>query len=531
MSTFVSKHITADMEPPKSGPYRAILFTGWSWIILLFILVMVNAIQANFWAGDDVSWMNFVTRGMKTIWSEPSLYGHYRPFFGTWLWGFKNVGLDQPIPLTIAGIMVILLSFFFAFRLFGYWLEKNTAFLAAVILTIHPLREPHFFWLSAQIDSWCLALSLGCLFIALKFRAEKGRNVSAMILIPGLTLFACMCKEIALLLPLLVFILPGQCPVRRRFSTAVLSGIGAMLYALSTLILFTRKANFVFLVKGFQLKKLLYYPHQLFWPTDLSDLAMKARLNGEFLPLLLLAFFILIMLLFLGWICLRFRKENWVLAGLILVLAGAAVCIFDSDHRGLGLGCAGIAVILAGAAPRLQPKKTIFFSLLTINVLAISWLPCWLQYHDAWRDAKMYSRILTNDIRDTRNRIGPSYFLVALGTPLSIKGSIWPSYVEELDECSISLSQIKVAKGMGKLQAEKIQNGLYRLKTADMNPFSNVSPSYEGSGVVEAFILKGKYVFSLEYDPLLFNWFHSDCSRVPYFLYWNGKNLIPLNTD
>lgn len=527
----INKQVATDMGSGQTKPHPAILFTGWSWIILLFILVMVNAVQANYWAGDDVSWMNFVTRGMKTIWSEPSPYGHYRPFFGTWLWGFKILGIYQPIPLTIAGIMVVLLSLFFAYRLFGYWLEKNSAFLAAIILTIHPLREPHLFWLSAQIDSWCLALSLACLYFALKFRNDSSGFFSAAILIPLLTLSACMCKEIALLLPVLIFVLPGKPSFFRKASAAVCSAVGALLYTGGTFMLFPRKESIVFLLRGFNLKKLINYPHQLFWPTDLSGLVMKARLDSEYFGLLFLFIIILLVTIFLAWSCLRFYKEQWVLSGIILLLAGAAVCSFDSDHRGLGLGCAGMSIILAGAITHWQSRKSVAISITAITLIAAAWIPCWLPFHYAWVDAKIFSRILTEDVLDARKKIGQPRFLVALGTPLNIKGSVWPSYVEELDECSISLLQVKSAEGMGKLQAEKIQNGRYRLKTAYRNPFANVSPAYEGSGVVVGSMSKGKYIFSLDYDPLRFNWYHSDCSRVPYFMYWNGKNLIPLITD
>ena len=210
-------------------------------------------------------------------------FEHYRPVFGTWLAGLSAIGINQPLPLAVAGFALALFSSALAFLILKAWLPPGVALIAATLFAVHPARESNYFWISAQIDGLALVLSLGTIVLFMRFRIALSNLWLYRISIAGLTAAAVLTKESALALPIVLIFLPDSEQLRRRIQAAMASAIGALVACIIGFIVLHGSGRAGYLLTHIDIRRAITYPIHMIRPADTAGILMRSRLHDNYL--------------------------------------------------------------------------------------------------------------------------------------------------------------------------------------------------------------------------------------------------------
>ncbi|MBD3386286.1 hypothetical protein GF407_15355 [candidate division KSB1 bacterium] len=488
----------AENQPPEGKKPNELILLCVCALVALLVLVIWHATKANYWAADDQFWLNFVRAGLVDIWTQTSPFFHYRPLFGVWLWLVDLLGFSTPFALTLAGLLPIFISASLVFHLFKNWLSPRWALIAALLFVLHPVRHSHYLWISAQIDSWCLAFSLAAIVAGLDLAAKKQRLL--LVKATGVALLsaaAFWCKEIAALVPLLILLLPTSCNWKNRLLPAAMSASGLALAALAAMMVMQGPGRGILLVESMRLFHLLYYPIQFIFPMDITTFLIYSRQSGNaFLITAAIILSVGFALLFL-YMLYRFR-QSWLYAAVVFMTAAGLIFIIEKSHRGLGFGVAGMALFIAGS---LQTVKITFVRIAVLFILFTTWAFAWQLNQTSWLCAKQYGKRVYKVYSELRQTYGPDRHLVILGPMWSVNEIAWPVNIPlEETEHSISL-WIKAITSIQPLVTEPLDDGRYRLTVTGLSRFAVPVGAQPDYGIINVDCKDKNYPVSVIFDP------------------------------
>jgi hypothetical protein len=488
---------STENQPAEAKKTTELILTCICALVFLLVLVIWHTIKANYWAADDQFWLNFVRAGLVDIWTQTSPFFHYRPLFGVWLWLVDLLGFSTPIALAIAGLVPIFVSASLAYHLFKNWLSPPWAFIAALMFMLHPMRHSHYLWISAQIDSWCLALSLAAIVAGLNLAGTKQRFMLKAISIALLSAAAFWCKEIAALIPIFILLLPASYGWKKRLLPAAMSASGLVLATLVALMVMQGPGRGIWLVESIRLFHLLYYPIQFIFPMDITTFLIYSRQSGnDFFIAVAIAVSVGFALLFL-YMLYRYRR-SWIYAAVVFMAAAALIFIIEKSHRGLGFGVAGMALFVAGSLQTVRPS---FLRIIILLMLFTTWAFAWQLNQTSWLCAKQYGKRINNAYSELRQTYGPDRHLVILGPMWSVNQVAWPVNIPlEETEHSISL-WIKAITPIEPILIEPLEKGQYRLTVTGLSRFAIPMGAQPDYGIVSIDCMDKNYPVSVVFDP------------------------------
>ncbi|MCI0547706.1 MAG: hypothetical protein L0027_10525, partial [Candidatus Rokubacteria bacterium] len=246
----------------------------------LLSLAIVHAVRAPYPAGDDMTWLRHASAGLGTIWSGPSPFHHFRPSFGTWLAFWQAAGLGAPRGLALVSLALHAAGGAAAYALFRAVAPPATSLLAATLFLVHPAREQHLLWASAQIDGLGTALALAALALSLRARGlARGARFAALLGVALLTFLAALAKETGLLLPLVLVACP--LPAGRRLGMVGASAAGALAAATLALGVLGGLGRAAPILEAASPMRLPLYPTRLVWPGDLVGWTRALRVDHD----------------------------------------------------------------------------------------------------------------------------------------------------------------------------------------------------------------------------------------------------------
>ncbi len=455
------------------------------------------------------------------IWQTASPYGHYRPVFGSWLWLLDHLLPTRPAVYALVGCLPILLTLFLTYRLVQTWLPSEPALWAALLACLHPLRQPHYFWMSGQIDSWLLVFQLLILSKAARILQQKKRSWSSIVMIAVGSMLAYWIKETSLLLIPLVLLFPGLGRWRTRWLPALAVALGsAIAVAVARLVMghFGRGGTILHFA-GWQ--KVIHYPFKLIWPVDLRGLKIAAQQSGDYLPLYGYLFLILLAFLLI-FMVLRKNRKVWLYAALLFIAAGACVAVVDNDSRGLALGVVGISVLLAGWVHELEAVSARFGIPSIFLFLMITWGGNWIKAERAWREAKQYSMLFTQTISRVMDRIGRHRMIVMVNSLESIQNTAWCADMSLYPQCGVHLQSMNTPTLYGTVQAA-ISDSSCVFNALDQAYFTR-SNNASWTGIVNLRYGRAAY-------PTEFTWIPDKCDvnfwgcGEAVYLFWDGQGF------
>jgi|GEM_PF-4425505 len=513
-------------------------------VCLLFLGVLYHAIMADFWSPDDEDWLNFVGQGIRPVWTSGNPWNFFRPSFGIWMYFLNAVLPRQPAYYTLAGLLPILITWLAGRSLFNQWMDEKKAGLAAVLLTLHPIRHSHYFWTSAQIDSWCLAMMMMTLALALRTdRAERqyGALRCAMLLLMSMVSF--WFKEIALLLIPLVLLLPSRLQLGAKIKTVLCISTGLAISVTSSMMVLGGLGQSGSKLAGMHLRRLLAYPIQIVLPIDQHALIMNARTPGSYLPLILLAAVIAVGAGLIAYQLVK-KRESWLIAGLILLAAGGCVCMVDPDHRGLGLGAAGFSLLFVGALYHFPWPRMKWFNRSALVLLICCWAAVWCRAESVWRGSKQYNKKMIDLLQSTRDKIGPDRIIVQLVGLGKINNMAIPEKIFTLDHKSLCVSYLTSAILPVEVKINRMDRNIFSIHTQVPAMFEFEESIMAESGIVginrkregiHDFIWDGNGMNKAQLLQLfqsILRLYKMDASKLdvdsPFFVFWDGKDFKEL---
>jgi hypothetical protein len=173
------------------------------------------------------------------------------------------------------------------------------------------------------------------------------------------------------------------------------------------------------------------------WPGDLSEWIHRFQLSGTLLPVLAVTAASAVALALLA----RAWREGWrtplVHTALVLIVAGALPWLIRQDDRGIGLGVAGLALLVAGTAAA-RPQLAVA----VMVIAAVSWLPLWLRWESRWLEATRQSLLVSASHRAWRAAAPPGALLVGLGAPSMVGWTCEITGLAELDARTLDLLSV-----------------------------------------------------------------------------------------
>jgi len=490
----------------------------------LFCLVLSHGISTKLWAADDQTWLKAADEGIARLWTRPSRFYHFRPIYGLFLLVHTHTGLATPLGFVFSGILLAGLTTILAYKIFNEWLQdKGAAFIASVFFTIHPIRHPHYFWASAQIDSLCLVLCLLALVIGFKYANSERRSGCYPAVLALLAAAATLVKEIALILPVLLFFTLKPCKRRKRLSAACASLVGILCASFIGYLVLHGQGRAGYLVQKASLMRLWHYPDALLGFFGRFDLLMQARITGNYLNVVLRLTLALLLCLLLLAVLYQQRRSTWAMPAFLLLTIGAMIAIIDFDCRGLGLGGAGLALAFAGGGKTIFVRKMKLMLLIVLPVLTF-WSLSWIHLEKVWRSAKLYSASVTDELARQRALHGPEHCLVFVGLISDMRYDVWPVDVTVLDECAMQTAMIRNYQAGMKITVQKLENRLYRLQAAEGSCFYIPCRPIPEIGITEVECRAGRYVTSLICKTESYSNAPNDCDS-PIFILWDGSEF------
>ncbi|HPN35489.1 MAG TPA: hypothetical protein PK843_13310 [bacterium] len=490
-------------------------------LFFLFCLALSHGVSVQLWAADDQTWLKAADEGIIRLWTRPSPFYHFRPIYGAFLVLHARLGLATPLGFVFSGILLAGITAILSYKIFSEWLQDNVfAFLAAVFLTFHPVRHPHYFWTSGHIDSLCLVLCLLSLFIGLKYVKSERRPGWYPAVLAVIAAAATWVKEIALILPLLLFFALKPCEPRKRLQVACASFIGILLALFIGWLVLHGAGRAGHLVRSASLARLWHYPDALLGFFGRFDLLMQARTSGNYLLVIVRLTLAILFCLLLSTVLYRQRRSRWAMPAFLLLTIGALIAIIDFDCRGLGLGCIGLALAFAGCCKTIFNRKTNLVLVILVPVLAF-WSASWIHLEKIWRHAKLYSASVTNELATQRSLHGAEQCLVFVGLISDLRYDVWPVDVSVLDESVMQCAMLRNYRPGMKITVQKLANNLYRLQAAEGSCFYMPCRPMPEIGITEVECRAGRYVTSLVCKTESYSYEPFECDS-PIFILWDG---------
>lgn len=409
----------------------------------------VHVLRVAGWNANDIAWLTDVRRGLVHVWSEPGPFGDWRPLFGTWLWLVDHLGLSTPPGLAAAGLVLWWITGAILVVALRPVFDSKSAWLAGALLLVHPGRHEHLFWISAQTDAlWVL---FGLLALSSCTR-DRPRGVSLWGTFVASAL-AASTKEAAALVVLLVALYPGR-PRPRASVFAAALGVGLVSLVRLSVVEPSRYLDVARTAVG-HIHKVILFPSRLTLPIDFSRVGDLRGGDPVRITVLALGTLSAILLLVSIW---RRRAEPSARAAIVLILGGGLAWLITPQERSVGIGACGAAVALAvmaaaGEAPR-------WVRTLLVGLVAFGWPPLWLARERQWIDAQRIGREVAVAARAWRHEVGPRRFLIALSTPVSVRGAVTPT-LWEVDPCAIELAQIGAVDAGARPRVEPRSRGRF----------------------------------------------------------------------
>src|SRR5262245_2194973 len=453
-------------EAPRSWP---VLVTCGAGLIAVVVLSVAHAARVEAFAGDDRLWVRSAEKGLLNAWTHASPYANFRPTFVSWLWLVLRAGLTSPgafLLTTLLLNLILLLSFFWCLRPV---LSRQRAMLSVALFFIHPMRQAHMFWMSDGTDVLALILTFLCIGITLRERGSSYRGGVALGFITIGVALACLAKETALLMPLLLFLLPGRTAWPRRLAAAVAAGAGcAVATAASTLVLGglgrTSQA-----LGWFQWTSAIVYPMRLVWPGDFESAVMAMRLEGGVLRGVCCGGLSALLLGGLLWE-LRWWDDAAIRLALLFLAAGLIVCIFRHEERSFALGGAGLGVLIACLRPGASGRR-LLAPVVALIVLGLAWSPLWIDAERRWTEVTIVSRAVSQAVRGWRMHAVPTTRLVSLGVIVRIGEGTKAPWIREMDDFSLDLLSVEGPEPTLPVRIRRLPEGTL-LETVGMSHLS-----------------------------------------------------------
>jgi hypothetical protein len=399
--------------------------------------LVAHAVRVRFHLADDLYWLRHARAGLGAVWTEPSPFAHFRPGFATWLWLLSRAGLQSPGALCMAGIALSLVTGLLAAWAVAPVVSRRQAWLAAGLFVVSPTRWEPAFWMSAQMDTLCLAFSFACVGLGLRTGQAPGPSLARCCAILGLAFAASVTKEYAALLPVLLAFHPGCGRASRRIVVASAAAAGVVFALVATLDVLPWGGRSGAFVSWARMLALPYYPAHLILPFGSTGIRVVVG-TADWVAAATIALATATGVAVAIYVYRRHRDQPWARVGVLWLAAGAVVWGFTSLDRTIGFGCFGMALVVAGAEAHRRGL---------VLVLCLAWLLPWLTWQSRSLEASERSGALMREVQQWRQAI-PRGTLVALGVPCSIGGvPVMPP--SEMDACADSIASLESRAGHG----------------------------------------------------------------------------------
>jgi len=462
---------------------------------------MTHALLVPYHAGDDRVWLEHSAAGLSRVWSAPSPFRHYRPVFGSWIWMQITVGAVSPGALGLGSMLLFACSGALAYWSFRFQSGSGIALITATVVCLHPAREQQMFWVSAGIDALCLCFSLVCLgLVARAFhRGRCGPLIAIQLFVA--TAMAALSKETALLLPGLILLWPVRSSRYVRAWCVVSSAAGGAFAALCGVAVLGGSGRIGGLLSTSGAPATLFYPSRLIWPGNLADWMMRAKLLGEPLPLVTAGLAGLAMTGWMLWVVRSRIEREWARTGLLLVFAGLLPWIVRQEDRGIGLGVAGLGLLLGGILTE-RGRNRRWLPATVLAVLALIWTPIWIQRHASWLRAAEISQRIARSVVGWRDQVGPDELLIAFGSPAKVDWTCDVLSASEVDPCSLGLLSLLGPGALEPLQlARHVRPDWIHATARGESVLRWSGPPLPSVGVMEVIRDESGYVRKAVVDP------------------------------
>jgi len=513
---------------------RTVTVVSLSCALALAGLAARHAAGQSVHSADGPSWLEFARRGMAVVWSEPSPFEHFRPVFGSWLWGLDLLGASTPSAWLLAGVALSCLAAGAAAWTFRALLPAPQALLAATVLFIHPARHEQIFWSSAQIDTLCLAISLACLGVVLRRPGDGAGGVprssfAGLMLLALLTALAVLTKEIALLLPVLIAVLPAGASRRERMTEAAASGAGAFCAVLAAGRVMGGAGRSRLILTHAGGLTVLQYPLRLLWPAaEGVRTPDPAYWSGwRALAPALVATAALILGVSLIWK--HHGGRGWVRVGIFLIAASWLVWGVTPNDRGLGLGCAGAALLFAGGLGAVKTGRSAVPAM-ALLVVAGSWSLLWAGRERLWSESSRLDAQTAVALGNWRLEAEPSRLLVVVGRVMSFGAGTHLFNLRELDPCAMTVLGVAGAPPVAAPSVHREGgSGRLRVTAAPGSVLAWHCTPIAGSGVVEVECDATGFARRALVDPALLDGRLLPRSCGPLDVRrWDGESFVPI---
>jgi hypothetical protein len=451
----------------------------WPLLFALPVFVMVMAYQLGpvRFHSDDRPWLAAAQNGLFDGFLSSDPYGHFRPTFHAWLWLLDLLGVSSAGGIGLASLLLQVLLVALVFGLFRSWVGTRAAAMGAAIVGIHPVRQDHWFWVSAQIDMLCLLFVVATLWLGVRALRSKP-SVPTLVALAVTTLAGSLAKESALALPLAIFFLPVfNAGFRRRLLAATCSSVGASIAVIASVVVLSgigghtskllQNPDFVRLIRFF-LRMLLPFDWGLLWYTFQTD----ARITALW-PLVALGLSAAAIVVYAvaAW---RTRQTPTTQLSVILATWAATIWAIHEPDWSLGIAAVSLAALLAGILDRASSRS----GLILMVALCFLWGPRWWHCLREWRATDVHTAALEESLDDWRTRVPMDQHLVVLATPYKVGEVGQPERVFELDPCVSRIAEISHAHADSPAPSDvEVRDGVISVSTqwpASFGPCSRV---------------------------------------------------------
>lgn len=464
----------------------------WPLLFALPVFVMIIAYQLGpvRFHSDDRPWLGAAQKGLLDGLVSADPYGHFRPTFHAWLWLMDLLGMSDTRAIGLTGLVLQFVLVALVFGLLRAWMGTRAAAFGAAIVAIHPLRQDHWFWVSAQIDLLCLIFVVATLWLGVRALGSKP-TFTALVALALTTAVGSLAKESALALPLALFLLPvSNAGFRRRSLVAISSGLGASIAAIASVAVLNgvgghtsnllQNPDFLRLIR-FPLRVILPFDWRLLWYTFQTD--PKLTSFWPFVALGLGAAAIVV----LSAIAWRTRQTPTTQLSVILAVWAAAIWAIHEPDWSLGIAAVSLAALLGGILDRASSRS----GLILMIALCVLWGPRWWQCFQEWRATDVYTAHLEESLDDWRTRVPRHQHLVVLATPYEVGEVGQPERIFELDACASRIAGINHADADSPAPSDvEVRDGEISVSTKWPASFGHCSKTLKAKGAVGAVLAK-----------------------------------------
>jgi len=322
-------------------------------------------------------------------------------------------------------------------------------------------------------------------------------------LVALLSALAVLTKEIALILPLVVAIVPSGVSWRRRVWLAIASAAGSLAAGMAAVGVLGdggRARRILALAGGWSF---LDYPIRLIWPANPQP-AFPNPIYGSSrgalgLGLLATAALVAAVALLLK----EDGSRGWARTGAVLLAAGWLPWAIRPDDRGIGLGCAGLALIIAGFLDAAVDRSPAIPAAALV-LLSVPWFCLWAVRERLWAESGRIGELTVASMQEWRAEAGPGRLLVAAGRVINIAAGTNIISPAELDPCALSVVGVM---GTPPVRPAEVRwegvPGRYRITASPNSAVAWLCTPNPGSGIVDVECDETGRARSILIDPAL----------------------------